>query len=104
METLDRAKAGGNALVGIDGFWKLRKINSTACKDRLRGYFGAKHGDWERANEQAETSMDILDGICKQEIGFREAYKAEKKLQRDQARGEVGTARLKARPGQIPTA
>jgi hypothetical protein len=80
---VDRVKANGNVISEFDNYYKLLEINPSACKDRLRGYFGEKHGDWNKANEQAETSMVLLKAMSKREIGFKEVLKSEKSLQQD---------------------
>ena len=77
---LARVKATGNAISEFDNWYKLNQINPTACKDRVRGYFGEKHGDWQKANQQAETTNEFLEALSKGEIDFRSAYKAEKEL------------------------
>lgn len=78
---IDRIKANGNVISEFDNYYKLLEINPSACKDRLRGYFGERHGDWNMANEQAETSMLLLEAMSKREIGFKEVLKSEKSLQ-----------------------
>jgi hypothetical protein len=81
---IERIKACGNVISEFDNYYKLAEINPSACKDRLRGYFGERHGDWNKANEQAETSMLLLDAMSKREIGFKEVLKSEKSLQHDE--------------------
>ncbi|MGB9108386.1 MAG: hypothetical protein WCC39_06830 [Telluria sp.] len=81
-DLMDRAEANGNAISEFDNFYKLAQIDPRYCKDVVRGYFGRTHGDWKKANEQAETSVQLLEAMSKRELGFREAYKAQKQIRR----------------------
>ena len=73
-----RVKSMGNGISELDGFRQLFNLNPHAAKDRLRGFWGDKHGDWDRANQQAETSIELLCAMSKKEIGFTVAYKVER--------------------------
>ena len=77
---LERIKATGNAISEFDNYFKLSNINETACRDRLRGFYGEQHGDWNKANDDADTAMMLLEAMSKREIKFKEAYKAEKDM------------------------
>ncbi|MDH4581382.1 hypothetical protein E8F20_05765 [Pseudomonas sp. BN415] len=77
-DVLERAKFVGNAINEMDSYYKLNKINPVACKDRLRGFYGEQHGDWNKANEQAETAILLLNAIGRKRVGFANALKAEK--------------------------
>lgn len=76
---LQRVAFVGNSIKEVDNYFKLNKKNPRACKDRLRGFFGEQHGDWNKANEQAETAVILLNAMGQEGIGFGEALKAEKK-------------------------
>jgi len=73
-----RIKATGNAIKEFNGFYKLNNINELACIDRLRGYYGNQHKDWNLADQQAKAGYALLIGISNASINFTAAYKAEK--------------------------
>lgn len=81
MEFINRAKSVGNAIVEFDSYKKLYQIDPTACKNHLRGFFGDQHGDWDKANIQAEAAMLLLNAMGRQEVGFKKALKAMRQLQ-----------------------
>ncbi|RSK62224.1 hypothetical protein DF122_21150 [Burkholderia pseudomallei] len=81
MELYNRAKSVGNAIVEFDSFRKLHQISPAVCKNHLRGFFGDQHGDWNKANVQAEGAMLLLNAMGKQEIGFKDALKSQQQLQ-----------------------
>lgn len=81
MELINRAKAVGNNIVEFDSYLKLHRIDPAACKNHLRGFFGEQHGDWNKANVQAEGAMLLLNAMGKQEVGFKQALKTQQQLQ-----------------------
>ena len=83
-EFIDYKKKKGNAINELDNFYKLQEINPKAAKDRLRGYFGEKHNDWNKAEIQAQAMVEGLNGMGNEEIGFKDAYKAEKAIEKKQ--------------------
>ncbi|MDC7707236.1 hypothetical protein [Vogesella indigofera] len=88
MELINRAKAVGNAIVEFDSYRKLHQIDPTACKNHLRGFFGDQHGDWNKANVQAEGAMLLLDAMGKQKVGFKQSLDTQKQLQAEDTDSE----------------
>jgi hypothetical protein len=83
MKFHERARLVGNGVNEFDAFVQLRDISETACKDRLRSFWGDRAGgDWEQVKKFADHSFTLLAAMGEGEIGFREALKAEKELQR----------------------
>lgn len=76
-----KLKSLGNEITELHYFRKLNDFDESAAKDRLRGFFGNLHGDWAKANEQADTSVTLLNALSLRQVDFKSAYKAEQSLQ-----------------------
>lgn len=83
VSIVDHKKRKGNAISEIDNYYKLQRNNPKAAKDRLRGHFGDKDGNWEQAEIKAQTVVELFNDIGEGKIDFKSAYKAEKDLQKE---------------------
>lgn len=79
-DIIDTQKRKENAINELDYFYKLCKLFPRAAKDHLRGHFGEKHDDWHKANEQANTSFELLNDLGKKEVDFKSRFIAERVL------------------------
>jgi hypothetical protein len=89
MNLIDRAKSVGNAIVEFDAYQKLYQIDEIACKDHLRGYFGRQHGDWNKADVQADGAIHLLKSMGQREVGFKQALQAHQQLQKQQQEQQI---------------